>query len=106
MKRQRGNRGGRRKGLKKVKSQSDMSEVSDNANKTNQVPLKRKRSLIEKRKRPLTDLEVLENELIEIGEIDIDKLVLAGKSIFDSARRCLKGGKKRKVIQLNNIGKF
>lgn len=60
---------------------------------------KRRKADDQLQKPVLSSLESLENDLIDIGQIDIDKLVSAGKSIFDSARRCLKGGKKRRVIQ-------
>lgn len=118
-----GSKAQKRRVLKKSKSKSDMSVVSEISGVTQASATKKRRlegsnllvekaetstnrsdKKIDKKKfRKYTELELLENELIEVSELDTKELIMAGKSVFDSARRCLKGGKKRKVIQLNNI---
>lgn len=75
---------------------------SVNQRKASSASQKRRKADQVQAKPVLSALESLENDLIDVGEMDVEKLILAGKSIFDSARRCLKGGKKRRVIQSDN----
>eukprot|EP00924_Labyrinthula_sp_SR-Ha-C_P014595 snap_masked-scaffold_34-processed-gene-2.21-mRNA-1 protein AED:1.00 eAED:1.00 QI:0/-1/0/0/-1/1/1/0/436 len=54
------------------------------------------------KKRPKTSYERFRQDLADLGDIPVEEIVKGGEFIFDSARRCLRGGKKRKVIQGNS----